>query len=161
MKDSMTTLEVPSQDDIEPEVLQTYIDWLYTGTIHINPAIAPESDDANVFVLKALALAYSLDDSVFRSTVKAHLTTAIESKANAGFRRYSIEFVCRPNTPRRVRKYVFRYLRLQPSTGQIRNQMEQLSDHVQKVVSEHLETIFRSWFNVTTNREFEIVDTED
>lgn len=160
-KESMTTLEVPSQDDIEPEVLQTYVDWLYTGTIHMNPAIVPESDDANVFLLKALALAYSLDDSVFRSTVKAHLTTAFESKVNTGFRSASIEFVCHPEIPDRLRHYVLVYLCLRPSIGQILNQMEQVSDHVKDVVSKHMEMTFRSWFNMTTNKEYEIVDTED
>lgn len=154
-------LALPGPNDFEPETLQTYIDWLYTGTIQVDPKIPPESDEFNVYLLKAMSLACTVADEEFASSLKAHLVAHFESKVNTGFRKASIEYAFGAESYIPVKHFVLWSALSNMSGRQVFSGMDQLSDAVVQAIDDSLMQLRRYWFMTTTSGEYELVDAEE
>lgn len=64
-----TTLDLASNTDLGPKAMQLYMDWLYSGGVHINQEIALESDDFNVLHLKAWVVSHAVGDTTFQTAI--------------------------------------------------------------------------------------------
>ncbi|KAF2130084.1 hypothetical protein P153DRAFT_422802 [Dothidotthia symphoricarpi CBS 119687] len=56
-------------DSLEPESVQVYLDWLYSGTVHIDAAISRDTDTYNVCILQAWEVASVVEDEVFKDKI--------------------------------------------------------------------------------------------
>ncbi|KAF1843705.1 uncharacterized protein K460DRAFT_342150 [Cucurbitaria berberidis CBS 394.84] len=73
------------ENDLDRDAVQIYIDWLYTGTLHIDENINRGKDDFNLVLLKAWKVATILKDWNFMYAIIAEYIGTMEDGSNAGF----------------------------------------------------------------------------
>ncbi|KAH5733575.1 hypothetical protein HBI17_206500 [Parastagonospora nodorum] len=78
--------------ELDPDAVQIYLDWLYTGQLHISEAITRESDEFNIQLLKAWIVSEAFGDRNFRKDIIVQHYAAIDEDDNWGFRLDAIEF---------------------------------------------------------------------
>ncbi|KAH7085332.1 hypothetical protein BKA63DRAFT_597993 [Paraphoma chrysanthemicola] len=59
------TIDTP----LDPEAVQTYLDYLYSGTLSINPSLSRKTDAFNVFLLKCWTVSITLSDKPFKHAI--------------------------------------------------------------------------------------------
>jgi hypothetical protein len=87
-----STVTLPSKVDLKSEAVQLYIDWLYSDIVRVDPDVAPESDDYNIQLLQAWAVAAAAQDTPFKNAIIAHLVSQFEEHKNAGFGAASVTY---------------------------------------------------------------------
>jgi hypothetical protein len=60
---------VSLEEQLDAEAVQMYLDWLYSGNLHIPSKISRRTDAFNLMLLKCWAVASAVDDEFFECTV--------------------------------------------------------------------------------------------
>ncbi|CAN9083880.1 unnamed protein product [Alternaria sp. RS040] len=55
--------------DLDPEAVQTYLDWLYTSSLNITSQISPSKDASSLVMLKLWTVANAIEDPSFKAKV--------------------------------------------------------------------------------------------
>jgi hypothetical protein len=73
--------------DVEPRIMQVYLDWLYTGKLQDIEGIDynAESDDYNIKALEAWAMAEAVEDADFKHAIVADIITKRSHVSSTGF----------------------------------------------------------------------------
>jgi hypothetical protein len=99
--EALITLE----KDLDPDAVQLYLDWLYTGQLQISQAIDRGSHEFDLHLLKAWIVSEVIDDSVFRQAIIVeHLT--VTDEGFEGFGLHAIEFAFKDDTSHYMRAFV-------------------------------------------------------
>ncbi|KAF3047425.1 hypothetical protein E8E12_005427 [Didymella heteroderae] len=84
-------LDLPTTD-LDPEALQTNLDWQYTDRCPSLDASPQYTEEFNVRLLKALPVACILQDHCFWGMLVAMSMGVLQSKGNSGFRLDSVKY---------------------------------------------------------------------
>ncbi|CAO2656147.1 Nn.00g049500.m01.CDS01 [Neocucurbitaria sp. VM-36] len=72
-------------EDLDRDAVQLYIDWLYSGKLHIYADMDRADEEFDVQLLKAWVVSSKLIDFAFRYAIIAKYVATVESEARDGF----------------------------------------------------------------------------
>src|SRR4051812_9176082 len=78
---------------MDRDALKSYIDWLYTGRFEVDKAIARETEDFNISLLKAMHVSMTFEDRDFYQAVARLYISNMEIGTNKGFWKDPVNYV--------------------------------------------------------------------
>jgi len=93
--------------ELDADAFQLYLDWLYTGELHISEAIDRDSDEFNIHLLKAWVVSDVIDnDHEFEKLIVAQHFATIDEEDNKGFGFDAIRFAFQNQNHRYMQRFV-------------------------------------------------------
>lgn len=80
------------QCNLDVDAVQIYLNWLYSGNLHIDDAIDRDDDRFNTLLLKAWTVALAFNDYNFKYAIIAEFVSSVEDGKNSGFKSDSVRY---------------------------------------------------------------------
>jgi hypothetical protein len=92
-------------DELDTDAVQTYLDWLYMGTLHFS-VLERHSNEFDISILEAWRVATVIQDIGFQQALAAEHITDVQSGINPGFMSTAIEYAFGEEGTKTMRKFV-------------------------------------------------------